>query len=81
MVQPEPAYFDLQLNGYKGIDFNCDDLSAAALREACELLRADGVGGILVTIITDALDRMSARLARIAAIRAQDEVVRDIVRG
>jgi N-acetylglucosamine-6-phosphate deacetylase len=80
-VQPVPTYFDLQLNGYKGIDFNSDDLSAAALSEACELLRADGVGGVLVTIITDALDRMSARLARIAAIRTQDEVVREIVRG
>jgi N-acetylglucosamine-6-phosphate deacetylase len=81
MLQSEPAYFDLQLNGYKGIDFNGDDLSAAALREACELLRADGVGGVLVTVITDALDKMTARLARIAAIHAQDEVVRQIVRG
>jgi N-acetylglucosamine-6-phosphate deacetylase len=80
-VQPEPAYFDLQLNGYKGIDFNGDDLSAAALHEACELLRADGVGGVLITIITDALDRMAARLTRIAAIRVQDEVVREVVCG
>ena len=36
--------FDLQLNGYKGVDFNGDSLSAADLRRACEAVRADGGG-------------------------------------
>lgn len=53
----ETGYVDLQLNGYKGVDFNSDDLTAEACHEACARLRDDGVSGILATIITDALDR------------------------
>ena len=74
-------YFDLQLNGCYGIDFNADDLSADACHTACEKLRADGVAGMLATIITDDLDRMAARLARIAAIRRQDPLAAGVIRG
>jgi N-acetylglucosamine-6-phosphate deacetylase len=80
-MHPTPAYIDLQLNGYKGIDFNSDELSAEALHGACELLRADGVAGVLATVITDALDRMAARLAKIAAIRRDDPLVREVICG
>ena len=37
--------------------------------------------GILATVITDELPRMEARLARIAAIHRQDQLVREVVRG
>jgi N-acetylglucosamine-6-phosphate deacetylase len=76
-----PDYFDLQLNGYKGIDFNSDGLSAIALHEACDLLRADGVAGILATVITDSLDSMTARLATIAEIHREDPLVRSVIWG
>ena len=46
------GYFDLQVNGYGGVDFNADGLTAGQLHLACEKLAADGVGGILATIIT-----------------------------
>jgi N-acetylglucosamine-6-phosphate deacetylase len=75
------AYFDLQVNGYAGIDFNQDDLSAEDLRHACRRLEEDGVAGILATVITDTLDLMCARLSRIAAIREEDPLVRRIVAG
>jgi N-acetylglucosamine-6-phosphate deacetylase len=76
-----PRYVDLQVNGYAGVDFNQDDLPAADLHRACELLREDGVAGILATIITDELPRMTARLARIAAAAEQDPLVREVVWG
>jgi N-acetylglucosamine-6-phosphate deacetylase len=72
---------DLQVNGYAGVDFNRDDVSAEALHHACVRLREDGVAGILATIITDELPRMTARLARIAALRRQDALVGDVVWG
>ena len=74
-------YVDLQLNGYKGVDFNSDDLTAEACHEACVQLRADRVSGILATIITDGLDRMAARLAKIAAFRQQDPLAAEVIWG
>jgi len=74
-------YFDLQLNGCHGTDFNADDLSVDACHAACEKLRADGVGHVLATIITDSLDRMAARLARIAALRGRDPLSADVILG
>ena len=45
-------FFDLQVNGYAGVDFNQNDLSAEDLHKACTKLKEDGVKGILATIIT-----------------------------
>ena len=74
-------YFDLQLNGCYGIDFNADDLSAEACHTACEKLRGDGVAGMLATIITADLDHMAARLAKIAALCRQDPLAAGVIRG
>lgn len=73
--------FDLQLNGYKGIDFNADDLSAASLRQACDAVRADGGGRMLATVITDRLDAMAARIARLAQLHAADAGIRSVMAG
>jgi N-acetylglucosamine-6-phosphate deacetylase len=72
---------DLQLNGYKGVDFNADDLSAGGLRAACEAVRQDGGGRMLATIITDRLDRMTARISRLVKLHAADPVVADVMAG
>jgi N-acetylglucosamine-6-phosphate deacetylase len=72
---------DLQLNGYKGVDFNADDLAASALRQACEAVRGDGGGRMLATVITDRLDRMVARIARLADLREADPLVADVMAG
>jgi N-acetylglucosamine-6-phosphate deacetylase len=77
----ESRYYDLQLNGYRGVDFNADNLTDASLHTACEHLRADGVTKALATIITDDIDRMAARLARIAAIRRQDPLAAAVIPG
>ena len=74
-------YIDLQVNGYSGADFNADDLSAETLHDACRRLRADGAEGILATIITDRLDRMTGRIGRIVTLRQHDPLVRQVIRG
>jgi N-acetylglucosamine-6-phosphate deacetylase len=76
-----PQYVDLQVNGYAGVDFNQDDLAKADLHAACQGLREDGVAGILATIITDELPRMTARLRRIADIRERDRLVHEVIWG
>lgn len=75
------GYVDLQVNGYAGVDYNTDDLSAEQLRQSCEGLRKDGVDKIFATIITEKLDVMAARLARLVELRGQDEQVADVIVG
>ena len=77
----QPQYFDLQVNGYAGVDFNRDGLTAAELNLACQRLREDGVAGILATIITDAIPLMTARLERIADICRRDSLAHEVIRG
>lgn len=77
----EIGYFDLQANGYAGVDFNKDGLTADELHRACERLEADGVSGILATIITEQLDLMCGRLATLAALRDKDPLARRLVAG
>ncbi len=75
------SYFDIQVNGYGGVDFNQDDLSAEDLHTACERLRADGVSGILATIITEHPVKMVARLKRLVQLRQSDSLAREIIAG
>jgi N-acetylglucosamine-6-phosphate deacetylase len=77
----QPGYVDLQINGYAGVDFNQDDLSDVDLHSACQRLREDGVAGILATIITDDLPQMEARLRRLAAVRQQNPLARELIWG
>lgn len=73
--------FDLQLNGYKGVDFNDDHLGPEPLRHACAAVRADGGGRFLATVITDRLDLMTARIRRIVTLRSGDPFVAGILAG
>jgi N-acetylglucosamine-6-phosphate deacetylase len=75
------GYFDLQVNGYGGVDFNQDDLTAEGLERACERLAADGVAEILATIITEDLDRMCLRLANLVRLRAQSPLATRLIAG
>ena len=76
-----PAYFDLQVNGYGGVDFNQDELTADDLHRACEHLRRDGTSQILATIITEKIDLMAGRVRRIAALRERDPLAREVIAG
>lgn len=73
--------FDLQVNGYAGADFCAVDLALADCRRACDALAADGVDGILATVITDSVERLCDKLARLVAHREADPVVREMIRG
>ena len=53
------GFFDLQVNGFGGVDFNNPSTSIDDLRVATELLRATGVTRFLPTLITSPLDSFS----------------------
>ncbi len=74
-------YFDLQVNGYAGVDFNGDAIIDDELVRVCERLRAEGVEGILATVITDQLDLMCQRIGKIAQLRSQIPEVAEMIRG
>jgi len=61
-----PGLFDLQVNGFGGIDFNGPDLTADRATEAVERMRATGVTRCLPTLITSSFAQF-ARSARVLA--------------
>ncbi len=73
--------FDLQVNGYAGVDFNGDDLTADALHAACIALRRYGVAGVLATVITEHVPAMCARLRRLVDLRAADDLAQQVIAG
>jgi len=81
MDERHPRYFDLQVNGYAGVDFNADGLTTDDVRRACAAMRADGVAQVLATVITANLDAMGRRLQRIAAAVAADAFVAEVIVG
>ncbi len=74
-------FFDLQVNGYAGVDFNNSELSVEQMRLACERLRIDGVDQILATVITDDPLQMLRRVSNIALACESDPLVRAVVNG
>ncbi|MDB5326057.1 MAG: nagA, partial [Phycisphaerales bacterium] len=76
-----PGYIDLQVNGFGGVDFNSDDLSAEMLHLACERLRDGGVKHILATVITDHIPVMCGRLKRLVSLVEKDELAREVIAG
>ena len=55
-----PGLFDLQVNGFAGVDFNAPDLTADRVSEALERMRATGVTRCLPTIITASFEQFAA---------------------
>src|SRR5699024_3414430 len=75
------SFFDIQVNGYGGIDFNQDNLSLEDLHTACAALKRDGTDSILATIITEKLDKMQAYIARLVQLRQQDDLIKSVIAG
>ena len=63
-----PGFFDLQVNGFAGIDFNAAGLASDAVAQALDRMRATGVTRCLPTLITSSLDRFAAAARVIAAM-------------
>jgi len=63
-----PGLFDLQVNGFGGVDFNGPDLTIAQVDETLQRLRATGVTRCLPTLITSSFEDFAARARVLAAV-------------
>lgn len=70
-----PAFADLQVNGFAGVDLNRPGHGPPELRRVVEALWRHGVARFLPTVITAPLESMRATLAALAAARAADPVL------
>ncbi|MFM9031004.1 MAG: N-acetylglucosamine-6-phosphate deacetylase, partial [Opitutaceae bacterium] len=73
--------FDLQVNGFAGVDFQRPEITRADLDRAAEALRRHQTTGILFTLITDTIDALAAQLERVERFRAESASVREMIAG
>lgn len=67
MAQPD-GYFDLQINGLGGVDFNDNCLLQADWEQAISKLAQDGTTAFLPTLITDSVDSLCKKLSALAGL-------------
>ena len=73
--------FDLQVNGFAGVDFNDARLTADALDHALEAMAATGVTACLPTVITATADDLAARFAALDEAAASSRLGAAMVPG
>lgn len=76
-----PPLFDFQVNGFAGVDFQRDELTAAELRTVVEALHRHGTSAIFVTLTTDDTDRMARRLERFERFCAAEPGIARMIAG
>ena len=63
-----PGFFDLQANGFAGVDFNAPDLTADRVHLALERMRRVGVTRVLPTLVTSSFEDFAACARVLAAM-------------
>jgi N-acetylglucosamine-6-phosphate deacetylase len=79
----EPRFdnlFDLQINGFGGVDFQKPP-GLAAIRHACQQLHACGMRRVLATFITDQSDALLHKFEAFEAYRAADPFIAQTLVG
>jgi len=64
-----PGFFDLQVNGFAGVDFNNPHVSPEQVQPALAAMRATGVIRLLPTLITSSLENFARCARTLARIR------------
>jgi N-acetylglucosamine-6-phosphate deacetylase len=72
--------FDLQINGFAGVDFQSAP-SLAAVRHACEQLRKSAMKRVLATFVTDVPDALLGKLEAFERFRAQEQCIAETIVG
>ena len=75
------SLFDIQVNGFAGVDFQSPRLSREEARRAVEGLARHETKRFFPTFITDLASRLEAKLANFEKIRGEDPVVAEAACG
>ena len=75
------SLFDIQVNGFAGVDFQQPGLSAAELRRAVDALAAHQTLRFFATLITDTPDALCEKFKHLERLRAADAVVASALAG
>ncbi len=78
---PPARWFDFQVNGFAGVDFQAPHVSRAECEHAVAGLRRHGVAAIFLTLITDTIDEHCRRLEQFEAIRAASPACAQMIAG
>ncbi|MEO6053131.1 MAG: N-acetylglucosamine-6-phosphate deacetylase [Chthoniobacterales bacterium] len=76
-----PSLFDLQVNGFGGIDFQTEKLSQAELGKAVVILHERYMPRIFLTLITNTIDALADQFARVEKYRAADSKIAETIVG
>lgn len=76
-----PGLFDIQINGYAGVDFQQEIVSGEALIHAVERLQADGCARFLLTLITSPWDSLLERIRHLRKLRQSSPILEASIAG
>ena len=76
-----PGFFDPQVNGFAGVDFNSSLLTPENLHQAARSLASTGVTCFLPTLITSSQEKMIRQLKIIAKALRTDSLLRKMCLG
>jgi N-acetylglucosamine-6-phosphate deacetylase len=76
-----PGFFDPQVNGFGGVDFNGKDLTPESLHQAALAMASSGVTAFFPTLATAAPEKTMARLKILARAMEEDRLWRRMAIG
>lgn len=76
-----PPLFDLQINGFAGVDFQNPDISQDDLIESVKSLHRNGCLKFFLTLITDEWERLILKLRKFKRFRDGNEFLRNSIAG
>ena len=78
---PRPQWFDFQVNGFGGIDFQAETVTLAEMEHAVAVMQHHGMAGIFLTLITDEIDAHCRRIENFEKLCAASPDIRRMIVG
>jgi N-acetylglucosamine-6-phosphate deacetylase len=76
-----PRWFDFQVNGFGGVDFQAQSVARAEMEHAVAVLHRHGVAGMFLTLITDHIDAHCRRLENFERLCAASPAIAEMTVG